>query len=466
MLRSRGVRTVLAVAGMAVMAGAATAVPVMAAPAGPGLFGFGLNQYGGLGDGTVTQRNSPVPVGGGLAGASVTQVSAGGGTSAAVRSDGTAWVWGDNFYGQLGRGTVGGSWPWPNGVPYLYGGITQVAVSSGGGDVYAVQQGVVKGWGLNGQGQLGNGTTTDSTGPVLVAGLSGIVQVSAGPDYALALRNDGTVWAWGGNENGQLGTGNTTRHLTPVRVPGLTGITQVSASGSSFAVRSDGTLFAWGADSQGALGNGGIDLPTATPTQVAGLPRIVQVASSGAHTLALTGYSGRVWAWGANGAGELGDGTTTQRLRPEQTTLVGITQVAASASESAAVRSDGTLLTWGSNSWGGLGQGTCCVASNPVPAPVTSLRQVSQVALGGDYGLAVGESSFVTVPSLTGDNTAAASQQLQAAGLVLGTVTQAVDNMCNHLGTVMSQNPLAGSTVSFGSAVSITIGAPPPHPCP
>lgn len=465
MLRSRSARTVLAVAGMAITMSAAMAVPATAAVPGPGVFGFGLNQYGELGDGTATQRNSPVPAGGGLVGATVTQVSAGGGTSAAVRSDGTAWVWGDNFYGQLGRGTVGGSWPWPTGVPYLYGGITQVAVSSGGGDVYAVQQGVVKGWGLNGQGQLGNGTTTDVSSPVLVAGLTGIVQVSAGTDYALALRNDGTVWAWGGNSNGQLGIGNTTRHLTPVRVPGLTSITQVSASGSSFAVRSDGTLFAWGADSQGALGNGGVDLPTATPTKVAGLPRIVQVASGGEHTLALTGYSGRVYAWGGNDAGQLGDGTTTQRLRPELTALVGIIQIAASASESAAVRSDGTLLTWGNNSWGGLGQGTCC-ASNPVPAPVTSLRQVSQVSLGSLYGLAVGSSAFVTVPSLAGDSTAGAAQQLQATGLVLGTVNKAVDNMCNNLGTVMNQNPIAGTTVSFGSAVSITIGTPPAHPCP
>ena len=322
------------------------------------------------------------------------------------------------------------------------------------------------GWGLNGEGQLGNGTRTDSTGPVLVAGLTGIVQVSAGPDYALALRNDGTVWAWGGNDNGQLGTGNTTRHLTPVRVPGLTSITQVSATGSSFAVRSDGTLFAWGVDNQGSLGNGGIDLSTATPTKVAGLPQIVQVASGGEHTLALTGYSGRVYAWGANDAGQLGDGTTTQRLRPELTTLVGITQIAASARESAAVRSDGTLLTWGNNSQGGLGNGTCCVASNPVPAPVTSLRQVSQVALGSEYGLAVGLSSFVTVPSLAGDSPAVASQQLQAAGLVLGPVAKAVDNTCAHLGTVMSQDPLAGSTISFGSSVAITVGTPPAHPCP
>src|SRR4029079_6587524 len=127
-------------------------------------------------------------------------------------------------------------------------------------------------------------------------------------------------------------------------------------------------LCAWGPNGREALGNGGIDLPTATPTKVAGLPRIVQVASGSEHKLALHGYSGRVYGWGRNHGGRTGDGTTTQRLRPELTTLVGITQIAASASESAAVRSDGTLLTWGNNSWGGLGQGTCC-ASSPVPAP-------------------------------------------------------------------------------------------------
>lgn len=462
-LRSGSVRTVLAIAGMAVMVSAATAVPATAAVPGPGIYGFGSNQTGELGDGTFTQRNSPVRVGGP---SGFFQISAGGGTSAAVLDGGTAWVWGDNFFGELGNGTSGNAASTPVQVPGLTG-IWQVAVSANGADVFALGQGgVVWAWGLNGQGQLGSGTTAASLVPVMVPGLTGIVQVSGGPDYTLALRTDGTVWAWGANSNGQLGTGNTTRHLTPVRVPGLTGITQVSASGSSFAVRSDGTLFGWGADAQGALGNGGIDLPTATPTVVAGLPRIVQVASSGAHTLALTGYSGRVYAWGANGAGQLGDGTTTQRLRPELTTLVSVTQIAANGAESAAVRSDGTLLTWGNNSQGGLGNGTCCAGANPVPAPVTSLRGAGTVSLGYGFGLAGASPAFATVPNLAGATQAAAGQQLQAVGLVLGPVTKVIDNMCNHLGEVISQNPAAGSTVSFGTPVSVTIGAPPAHPCP
>jgi alpha-tubulin suppressor-like RCC1 family protein len=459
-------RTVLAVAGVAAVVSAAMAVPAVAAPAGPGIFGFGSNELGELGDGTFTQRNSPVPVGGLLAGASVRQISAGGGTSAAVLSDGTVWVWGDNFYGELGNGTSGNDASTPRAVPWLSG-ITQVAVSSGGADVYAVGPGGgVRAWGLDGQGQLGNGTTADSFLPVWVAGLTGVVQVSAGPDYALALRNDGTVWAWGGNSTGQLGDGTTTRHLAPERVPGLTGITQVSASGASFAVRSDGTLFAWGADSQGALGNGAVDVSIFTPQPVYGIRGIIQVASSGAHTLALSGYGGRVWSWGGNGAGQLGDGTTARQLRPEATPITGVTQLAANGSQSAAVRSDGTLLTWGNNSQGGLGNGTCCTGSNPVAAPVTSLRGVSQVSLGYGFGLAVGAPAFATVPSLAGATTAAAGQQLQAAGLVLGTVNTVVDNLCNNLGKVISQSPAAGTSVSFGSAVSITIGKAPAHACP
>ncbi len=101
-----------------------------------------------------------------------------------------------------------------------------------------------------------------------------------------------------------------------------------------------------------------------------------------------------------------------------------------------------------------------------MPAPVTSLRGAGTVSLGYGFGLAGASPAFASVPNLAGATQAAAGQQLQAVGLVLGPVTKVIDNMCNHLGQVISQNPAAGSTVSFGTAVSVTIGAPPAHPCP
>ena len=114
--------------------------------------------------------------------------------------------------------------------------------------------------------------------------------------------------------------------------------------------------------------------------------------------------------------------------------------------------------------------GTCCSVTNPVPAQVISLASVSQVAVGDGWMLAVATQAppppSAVVPNLSGDTRSQASQSLQAAGLVLGTVGSVVDNFCNNLGTVLAQNPAAGAHVSLGSAVSITIGAPPKHPCP
>src|SRR5256714_14535468 len=122
-------------------------------------------------------------------------------------------------------------------------------------------------WGYNAYGELGNGSTTKSTVPVAVSGLgSGVRSVSAGISHALALLNDGTVRAWGANEDGQLGIGNDSGPETcsfepcstkPLSVSGLSGVTAVSGGGvHNLALRSDATVMAWGGNGTGELGNG------------------------------------------------------------------------------------------------------------------------------------------------------------------------------------------------------------------
>jgi alpha-tubulin suppressor-like RCC1 family protein len=461
MQRSGVWRRVLAVAGLVVVAGAGTAAPVAAAspPAyDPGVFGFGNNDYGQIGHGNNVNDQGlghvvGLPV-------DVRQIAAGGNTSAALLPDGTVWMWGAALNG-MSSGTV------PARVRGLTG-ITQVAAGQNGEDLFAVGPGGgVWAFGHNTDGQLGNGSTADDFSPAPVPGLTGITQVSAGAYDTLAVRSDGTVWAWGSNLYGELGDGTTTDRLTPKQVRGLSGITQVSAGlYYTLAVRSDGTVWAWGLNGNGELDGSANKTVHLSPEQVPGLSGITQVATDGFHALALRS-DGTVWSWGTNDHGEVGDGTTKARLSPEPLSLSAVTQIAVGSEMSAAIRSDGTLLTWGDDNTGGLDLSTVRWSVNPTPSPAIGLTWVSQVAFGEGYGLALSTipSGLVAVPSVIGDTQAQASQDLQAAGLALGTVGSALDPTCDNIGTVMSQRPGAGSYALHGTHVSITIGKFNPRLC-
>jgi hypothetical protein len=203
---------------------------------------------------------------------------------------------------------------------------------------------------------------------VTVSGLSSVALVTAGTSYSLALKGDGTVWAWGWNNVGQLGDGTTTNRSTPVQVSGLSGIVFIGAGSShSFAIKNDGTVWAWGANSNGQLGDG-TTTNRATPVQVAGLTGVAALDGGQTHTVALK-TDGTVWTWGANNLGQLGDGTTTQRTTPVQVTgLAGVSAVAAGDTYfSIALKSNGTIYSWGFNNYGQLGDGTTTNRLTPVP---------------------------------------------------------------------------------------------------
>ena len=189
---------------------------------------------------------------------------------------------------------------------------------------------------------------------------------------------------------------------------------------------------------------------------------------AGGGFAAVLGTDGTVWAWGDDSAGQLGHApSSTPVTRPVNTIGAGsgITQLSAGDFHMLALKPDGTVLAWGANGYGQLGNGGTAPVTGPVQ--VTGLANATQVAAGGEFSLAVHVPvPQPIVPDLAGDTTAQAGQALQAVGLVLSTVRSVVDNSCNNIGTVMRQNPLAGTAVSPGSAVSITIGTRPPHPCP
>ncbi|RKG48667.1 kelch-like protein [Corallococcus sp. AB011P] len=322
------------------------------------VWAWGSNGYGQLGDGTTTNRLTPVQVQG-LTG--VVALTADGAHSLALKHDGTVWAWGYNGKGQLGDGTLTTQF-----TPVQVQGLTGVAALSAGADhtLALKHDGTVWAWGGNDYGQLGDGTWTVRLTPVQVQGLTGVVAVDAGYFHTQALKSDGTVWAWGANHWGQLGNGTTTARPTPAEVPGLTGVAALSAGwGQTFALKNDGTVWAWGYDGNGRLGHGGSGF---SPAPVQGLTGVAAVTAGGAHTFALK-QDGTVWVWGYNAYGQLGDGTLTERHTPVQLPgLTGVAALSAGLYHSLLLRQDGTVWAWGRNDYGQLGDGTWTVRLTPV----------------------------------------------------------------------------------------------------
>ncbi len=346
---------------------------------------WGYNGYGQLGSGTFTDSNTPVPVNA-LSGA--TAIAAGGYHTCALLSDGTGKCWGYNAYGQLGNGTLINS-SIPVAVTGLGGlGGPTAAASAGGFHTCALlSNGTVECWGYNGFGQLGNGTTTDSSTPVAVSGLSGAEAISAGEFHTCALLSNGTVECWGNNNYDQLGNGTTTNASTPVAVTGLTGATAIAAGGDhTCALLSDGTVKCWGYNALGQLGNG-TTINASTPVAVSGLTGATAIAAGGGQTCALLS-DGTVKCWGYNAYGGLGNGTLTNSSTPVVVSgLSGATAIAAGGDHTCALLSGGAMQCWGYNAYGELGNGTTTNSSTPVA--VTGLSGAKTISAGFNHTCAL-----------------------------------------------------------------------------
>ena len=293
------------------------------------MYTWGYNGYGNLGDGTQTQRETPVEVS--YSGDAVSNISCGFAHTAFTTTTGKVYCFGHGPNGQIGNNANNTNTLNPTQVVGVGNSGTLAGirdVTCGDSFTHAIKDsdGSVYGWGKNTYGMLGDGTTTDRNTPVpvILAGgsaVTGITQISGGGDYALMLKSDGTVYTCGYGANGQLGDGGTSNNDTGlVQVLGvggsgnLTDITQIAAAEStSLALKSDGTMYSWGnnADGQNGLGTVGGTNPT-TPVAITLLTGVDSINAGGKpyHFIA-SKPDGSVFCCGKGDSSQLGDGTNT-----------------------------------------------------------------------------------------------------------------------------------------------------------
>ena len=284
-----------------------------------------------------------------------------------TKNDGTLWAWGKNNYGQLGHNSVqyfsspvqipGTNWKSQDGFAT---GLTMTAAVKTDGTLWA--------WGVNGNGQLGQGNKTSYSSPVQIPGTTWSSVSSATANF-LALKTDGTLWAWGENEHGELGVNDRTEYESPVQIGSETTWSTLLFRNSytSGAIKTDGTLWMWGRNTDGSLGlnEGSSDsYSRSSPTQVPG----TTWSNGGIYTNFVTTVKtdGTLWTWGVNTFGQLGQnsrGPSYNFSSPKQ--VPGTTWSKTQAAEQAtmAIKTDGTLWGWGIGSYAGLGPGN---VSSPV----------------------------------------------------------------------------------------------------
>jgi prepilin-type N-terminal cleavage/methylation domain-containing protein len=333
-------------------------------------------------------------------------------SAACTIAQGAPYCWGADVAGSFGTGgavSVAAS-PIAAATPGALVGRTVTSVEAGAGHTCAVADGLAFCWGTNTNGNLGNGTTTNSSTPVAVstAGvLAGktVTAIAAGTSHTCAIA-DGQAFCWGLGTNGRLGNGTTTSSNVPVAVDttgALAGrtVTALAVGSNHTCVVADDAAFCWGGGGNGRLGNGALtDRTTPTAVSVAGVlsGRTVNAIAAGANFTCAVADS-QAFCWGSGANGRLGNGATTNALIPVSVSTAGVlagrivTAVTADGAGSyACALADSRSFCWGANSTGQLGDGTTTESSTPVEtsvAGVLAARTLDALSAGASHTCAL-----------------------------------------------------------------------------
>lgn len=326
------------------------------------LWAWGYNYYGQLGDGTTDNKYVPTQIGTDTDWASV---STGRNSTFALKTDGSLWAWGSNSWGVLGMGSTSSI----SSVPVQVGTATDWAsvMTNYNHTVALKSNGTLWAWGSNSYGELGDGTTTSSTSPIQIGTATDWASVAAGDSHTLAVKSDGTLWAWGRNNYGQLGDSTTTDQHVPTMIGADTNWTVVSGGKQfSAALKDDGTLWTWGyylGAAQGSSSN-----PTVVPTQIGSDTDWSSLSTNYSYYGLAVKSDGSLWKWGYARSPSLLSSNSVW------------TSVAIGNNYQVALQADGTLWTWGKNPYGQLGNGSAeevyAMRVNPVEIDTAGADQV------------------------------------------------------------------------------------------
>lgn len=322
---------------------------------------WGYNGSGQVGDGTTTDRWSPVAV---QTDQSFVQISAGTFHTCALNDAGEAYCWGSNGGGRLGDGSETQSYvPVPVQTPETF-----VDISAGSGHSCALTAGdQAYCWGQNTYGSVGDNSTTDRTTPVPVTGGYAFVSLDAGGSATCAITSSNELYCWGRNDWGQIGDGTTVNRLVPTAPSTAESFTQVSQGGAhACAVTTTGDPLCWGRGTNGQLGDGA-DSNSTTPVAVSTPETFAQVTAGNVHSCGVT-TSDEPFCWGWNGSGQLGDGGLVD---PESWTPVAVanpvpfTNVRAGSDQNCVITTSRGVLCWGDNQRGQVGLGHTADVTTP-----------------------------------------------------------------------------------------------------
>ena len=348
--------------------------------------GLGLNQN----PSTRTGLSSPTQIPGGTW-KYFRQGSGMGQDQAVIKSDGTLWAWGQNNNGQLGQNDtvdysspvqIPGDWTLYNNARTSFSGGSSMKVIKSDGTLWS--------WGFGGQGTNGDGTTTQRSSPIQIPGTTWSAVFN---NYAnsMAIKTDGTLWTWGNNEWGNLGHNNTTDYSSPRQVGSDTtwAICGRGFYSSSAAIKTDGTLWTWGENETGMLGLQN-QTDYSSPKQVPGTTWANIIIDTARNTTMASKTDGTLWTWGSNGRGVLGLNDGSQYSSPKQVhgdaTTWNKDEFLMSNWSVQALKTDGTLWAWGDNGDGQLGQGSTTSPAQYVSSPIQIGSGTDWNQIGGNKG--------------------------------------------------------------------------------